>query len=108
MSAPENKYSVILPTYNERNNLPVIVWLLVRTFEQSSVTSCGIQPARLSTINCDRAESLGQFSHLSFEVIIVDDASPDGTQEVARQLVALYGDDRIVSRTYTHKGQHTP
>lgn len=28
------KYSVILPTYNERKNLPVIVWLLARTFEQ--------------------------------------------------------------------------
>jgi len=29
-----HKYSVILPTYNERKNLPVIVWLLARTFEQ--------------------------------------------------------------------------
>lgn len=28
-----DKYSVILPTYNERKNLPVIVWLLARTFE---------------------------------------------------------------------------
>ena len=23
-----NKYSVLLPTYNERRNLPIIVWLL--------------------------------------------------------------------------------
>lgn len=29
-----HKYSVILPTYNERQNLPVIVWLLARTFNQ--------------------------------------------------------------------------
>ena len=28
-----DKYSVILPTYNERRNLPVIVWLLAKTFE---------------------------------------------------------------------------
>ena len=28
-----DKYSVILPTYNERKNLPIITWLLNRTFE---------------------------------------------------------------------------
>jgi dolichol-phosphate mannosyltransferase len=27
----------------------------------------------------------------------VDDASPDGTQEVARQLANVYGEDKIVS-----------
>jgi dolichol-phosphate mannosyltransferase len=31
----ENKYSVILPTYNERKNLPVMAWLLNRTFTES-------------------------------------------------------------------------
>lgn len=29
-----DKYSVIIPTYNERKNLPVITWLLERTFTQ--------------------------------------------------------------------------
>lgn len=29
-----DKYSVILPTYNERRNLPIIVWLLNRTFTE--------------------------------------------------------------------------
>lgn len=33
-----DKYSVILPTYNERKNLPVITWLLNRTFTQQYVT----------------------------------------------------------------------
>lgn len=33
----ENKYSVILPTYNERNNLPIIVWLLAETFKEKCV-----------------------------------------------------------------------
>jgi hypothetical protein len=28
------KYSVILPTYNERKNLPIIVWLLEKTFRE--------------------------------------------------------------------------
>lgn len=29
-----NKFSVLLPTYNERENLPLVVWLLVRTFRE--------------------------------------------------------------------------
>ena len=29
-----NKYSVILPTYNERRNLPIITWLLNKTFTE--------------------------------------------------------------------------
>jgi hypothetical protein len=36
MMAPvtKDKYSVILPTYNERRNLPIITWLLNRTFTE--------------------------------------------------------------------------
>ena len=34
MVATKNKYSVILPTYNERKNLPIIVWLIQRTFTE--------------------------------------------------------------------------
>lgn len=26
----------------------------------------------------------------------MDDASPDGTQEIARQLAAVYGEDKVV------------
>jgi dolichol-phosphate mannosyltransferase len=36
-SADTHKYSVILPTYNERKNLPVIVWLLAKTFQEKYV-----------------------------------------------------------------------
>lgn len=64
-----DKYSVILPTYNERNNLPIITWLLARTFEENGI---------------------------DWEVVIVDDGSPDGTQEVAKQLIKVYGDKRIL------------
>lgn len=33
----KDKYSVLLPTYNERRNLPVITWLLNRTFTEKYV-----------------------------------------------------------------------
>ena len=52
-----NKYSVILPTYNEKRNLPILIYLLNKTFTANK---------------------------LDWEVIIVDDNSPDGTQEVAK------------------------
>jgi hypothetical protein len=32
-----NKYSVLLPTYNERQNLPIMIDLLVDAFEKKSV-----------------------------------------------------------------------
>lgn len=32
--AAANKYSVILPTYNERKNLPIICWLIEKTFRE--------------------------------------------------------------------------
>lgn len=32
-----SKYSVILPTYNERKNLPVIIWLIAKTFTEQYV-----------------------------------------------------------------------
>lgn len=33
-AASGDKYSVILPTYNERRNLPIVTWLLNRTFSE--------------------------------------------------------------------------
>ena len=36
--ANKNKYSVLLPTYNERRNLPIITWLLAKTFTEKCVT----------------------------------------------------------------------
>jgi dolichol-phosphate mannosyltransferase len=33
-SPRQDKYSVLLPTYNERENLPLIVWLLVKSFSE--------------------------------------------------------------------------
>lgn len=60
-----DKYLIILPTYNERKNLPILVFLLDRMFSEAG---------------------------FDWEVVIVDDASPDGTQEVAKNLIAVFGD----------------
>ncbi|PVH78686.1 glycosyltransferase family 2 protein [Cadophora sp. DSE1049] len=58
----KDKYLVILPTFNERRNLSIIT-LLNRTFTEQS---------------------------LDWELIIVDDGSPDGTQIVTNQLAKAY------------------
>lgn len=34
-ASTKDKYSVILPTYNERRNLPIMAWLLNRTFTEA-------------------------------------------------------------------------
>ncbi|KAF9953036.1 dolichol-P-mannose synthesis [Mortierella alpina] len=85
----QHKYSVLLPTYNERENLPVIIWLLTKTFQENKI---------------------------DYEIIVIDDNSPDGTLEIAKQLQKLYGEDRILLRpragklglgtAYVHGIQH--
>jgi len=71
-----NKYSVLLPTYNERENLPIIVWLLVKYFTEADI---------------------------DYEIIVIDDGSPDGTLEAAKQLETIYGSDRIVLKPRAKK-----
>ncbi|CAG9837232.1 unnamed protein product [Diabrotica balteata] len=67
----KNKYSILLPTYNEVENLPIIIYLIVKYMNKS---------------NCD------------YEIIVIDDGSPDGTLEAAKQLQKIYGEDKIVLR----------
>ncbi len=48
----KDTYSVILPTFNERQNLPIITWLLNRTFsEQCVVALCLSRPSLGPIIN---------------------------------------------------------
>ncbi|KAJ3587178.1 hypothetical protein NHX12_013567 [Muraenolepis orangiensis] len=71
-----DKYSVLLPTFNERENLPLIVWLLVKFFGESGY---------------------------DYEIIVIDDGSPDGTLQVAEQLQGIYGEDKILLRPRAKK-----
>lgn len=38
-----NKYSILLPTYNEKENLPIIIWLLVKYLNERFVLSIHYQ-----------------------------------------------------------------
>lgn len=67
----KNKYSILLPTYNEKENLPICVWLIDKY---------------LSPLKID------------YEIIIIDDNSPDGTLKVAEQLQNIYGKEKILLR----------
>lgn len=64
-------YSIILPTYNERENLPIVFYLIHKF---------------LTAANVD------------FEVVVVDDNSPDATLAVAQRLQKEYKNVTIVSR----------
>jgi len=39
----------------------------------------------------------GEYSKLDYEIIVIDDNSPDGTIEIGKQLQKLYGEQHIVS-----------
>jgi len=71
-----DKYSILLPTYNEKENLPIIVWLIVKCLEEHD---------------------------FEYEIIIIDDGSPDGTLEVAKQLQNIYGASKIVLKPRASK-----
>lgn len=77
-NSSDNKqlYSVILPTYNERENLPLMMYLL-----DKHLTSNDIR----------------------YEVIVVEDNSPDGTLEVAKKLQRVFGESKL--KIYSRPGK---
>ncbi|KAK0416279.1 hypothetical protein QR680_012395 [Steinernema hermaphroditum] len=69
--AEDPQYSILLPTYNERENLPICIWLIEKYLAQSEY---------------------------SYEIIVIDDNSPDGTLDIAKALQKEYGASKIVLR----------
>jgi len=63
------KISVVVPTYNERENLPTLMEALRSVLKGHEL-----------------------------EIIVVDDSSPDGTSEVAEQLSRKYGNVKVIRR----------
>lgn len=68
-SSSSLKYSILIPTYNEHLNISLVNYLIFK------------HP-----------------SDINFEIIVIDDASPDRTQEVVKQLQRVYGESRILLR----------
>ncbi len=64
-------YSVLLPTYEERRNLPIIICMLVDMFTANK---------------------------LKYEIVVVDDNSPDGTAEVCLELQKIYGTSIVLHK----------
>jgi dolichol-phosphate mannosyltransferase len=64
--------SLIIPTYNESKNIPKIVSLLSQTLDQAIPGA--------------------------YELIVVDDNSPDGTWEIAQDLIPQYPQLRVMRR----------
>jgi dolichol-phosphate mannosyltransferase len=83
-------YSVLLPTYNERENLPIILHLLVRELTKAYVLCV------VACVGMGRDSRQAPHSQVKYEIVIIDDASPDGTLQMAKALQAHYGEDTIV------------
>ncbi|KAI0989674.1 hypothetical protein GJ496_004232 [Pomphorhynchus laevis] len=63
------KYSIIMPTYNEKENIPVVIWLI-----NDIMTKSGFD----------------------YEVIVVDDSSPDDTAQEVKKMQAIVGASKLV------------
>ncbi len=61
--------SIVLPTYNEKDNIKILIPEIKKTFE-----------------------------HINHEIIVVDDSSPDGTARVSEELNEKYGNIRVIVR----------
>lgn len=70
-------YSVLLPTFNERQNLPIITYLLYKHLEP--------------------------VTNGRWEVVVVDDNSPDGTEQVAWELQRIFGNEHIQVKSRKQK-----
>ncbi|BAZ28105.1 GtrA family protein [Cylindrospermum sp. NIES-4074] len=71
--------SLVIPTYKERDNIQNVVRILSQLLDEA-----------MSTTGCAYA--------IDYELIVVDDDSPDRTWEVAQSLIAEYPQLRVMRR----------
>ncbi|GFY95713.1 nucleotide-diphospho-sugar transferases superfamily protein [Actinidia rufa] len=123
----QNKYSIIVPTYNERLNIALLVYLVFKHLPYSPSPFLQLMNKKKDVTSISEVRGLvGDFFHeqsrdwgierdlldaglslktwdVDFEMIIVDDGSPDGTQDVVKKLQEVYGEDRILLRARPKK-----
>ena len=64
----EHKYSLLIPTYNERDNISLLIYMIDKVLSSNNI---------------------------NYEIIIVEDNSPDKTIECVREMQKLYGEEKI-------------
>lgn len=79
MLKPDSKISVVIPVYRSEQSLRILVPRLVSVFK-----------------------SMGR----PVEIVLVDDASPDGSWTVLRKLKEEFGDTLKIARLLKNRGQH--
>lgn len=63
------KYSIILPTYNEKDNLPYVIYMIIKELKKKDI---------------------------DFEIILVDDNSEDKTADVYRKLQSIFTEEKLL------------
>lgn len=70
------------------------------------MANCEIHESQVSTdyeLHVTTIEINSLCSGYEYEVIVIDDGSPDGTLDVAKDLQKIYGEDKIVLRPRASK-----
>ncbi|SCM01650.1 dolichol-phosphate mannosyltransferase, putative [Plasmodium chabaudi chabaudi] len=62
-------YSIILPTYNEKNNVPYIIYMIIEELSKHNI---------------------------NYEVILVDDNSKDGTADAYKKLQSIFSNEKLL------------
>ena len=68
MSKNSHKYSLLIPTYNERENISLLIQMIDKLLTSNNIT---------------------------YEIIIVEDNSPDGTVDCVIEMQKLFGEEKI-------------
>jgi dolichol-phosphate mannosyltransferase/undecaprenyl-phosphate 4-deoxy-4-formamido-L-arabinose transferase len=79
MDNPRTKVSVVVPVYRSEQSLPLLVSRLAAVFTKMNQ---------------------------SYEIILVDDASPDNSWQVLKELKNEFGQTLKIARLLTNRGQH--